>query len=103
MFVNLSSLTPFTLLKARIFLAIVFPGYCEAFSNITGNTFIAILKIYKTPKRILETPRNELIDFIKRYYKKGLEGATKTYDKLINATKIAITFSHQLSSSYVSN
>ncbi|WP_432405650.1 IS110 family transposase [Wukongibacter sp. M2B1] len=81
-------------------LAIIFPGYNEVFSNTTSKTSIAILKTYRTPKRILATPRDELIDFIRKNAKKGLDAATKTYNKLINAAKIAITFSHQLRSSY---
>ncbi len=85
------------LLKA---LAVVFPAYRGVFSQITTKTSIAVLESYRKPQVIIETPREELISFIKKTGKRGLEAATKTYDKLINAAKLALVFSHQLEAYY---
>lgn len=81
-------------------LSLVFPGYKHVFSNITGKTSIAILRVYKTPTIILETPKKELVKFISNTSRKGIDRSIKVYNKLINAAKTAVTFSHQLSSSY---
>ncbi|XUW95762.1 IS110 family transposase [Wukongibacter sp. M2B1] len=74
-------------------LALVFPGYSSVFSNTVGKTSRAILRTF-------ETPKYKVIEFISSHAKRGKEAAEKSYKKLINAAKIAITFSHQLDASY---
>ncbi|XUW95523.1 IS110 family transposase [Wukongibacter sp. M2B1] len=81
-------------------LALVFPGYSSVFSNTVGKTSRAILRTFKTPKMILKVPKYKVIEFISSHAKRGKEAAEKSYKKLINAAKIAITFSHQLDASY---
>lgn len=73
-------------------LYLVFPGYTEVFSLLTGKTSMAILKTYKTPQNILQAPKDELVDFIAQTGKQGLGAALKTYEKLIQASKLANGF-----------
>lgn len=83
-------------------LCLVFPQYPSVFSKVTGKTSLAILEVYETPQNIVNTPRNELVTFIARVGRRGLEAANKTYEKLINAAQLALVFSHQLEASYFS-
>lgn len=81
-------------------LALVFPGYSSVFSNTVEKTSRAILRTFKTPEMILNQPKHKVIEFISSNARRGKEAAEKSYKKLINAAKIAMTFSHQLESSY---
>lgn len=81
-------------------LTVVFPSYSKVFSNVLGKTSIAILRKYQTPKIMLETPKQELVELIADQSRQGIVRALKTYDKLINAACLATVFSHQLKASY---
>lgn len=81
-------------------LAVSFPSYASVFSNVTTKTSIEILRKYKTPKGILETPKDELVEFISKVGRRGLEKSITVYEKLIEASNTAITFSHQLDATY---
>ena len=81
-------------------LSIVFPSYSKVFSTVMSKTSIAILKTYKTPKRLLDAPKDELLGLIMEQGRKGLVQSLKTYDKLIASAKLAMVFSHQLSAAY---
>lgn len=81
-------------------LCLVFPQYPSVFSHVTGKTALAILEVYKTPQNILSISRVELVDFIAKTSRTGLDASNKTYEKLISAAKLALTFSHQLDASY---
>jgi transposase len=76
-------------------LRIVFPGYNNVFSDITGVTSIAILKCYHTPQSILHAPKENIIKVLKESSKKNLIWCNNTYDKLIkmasNAAYIGIS------------
>ena len=76
-------------------LRIVFPGYNNVFSDITGVTSIAILKCYHTPQSILDAPKENIIKILKESSKKNLIWCNNTYDKLIkmasNAAYIGIS------------
>lgn len=75
-------------------LRMFFPGYHTIFSNITGNTSLAILSKYSSPSAIIEAPRDEVINIIKNNSHKSLEWSLNTYNKLLkvaeSANKIAI-------------
>jgi hypothetical protein len=76
-------------------LRIVFPGYNNVFSDITGATSIAILKYYQTPQSILDSPKEDIVKILKESSKKNLIWCNNAYDKLIkiasNAKLIAIS------------
>ncbi len=81
-------------------LNLVFPQYTSIFSSVTAKTSLAILSTYKTPRQILNTPREELVNFIARVGRRGIEASNKKYEKLIKAAHLALVFSHQLDASY---
>jgi transposase len=81
-------------------LAVVFPSYATVFSTVLSKTSIAILLQYKTPKNILAAPQEELLALIQQSCKQGHAKSIQIYNKLIEAAKLAMVFSHQLSSSY---
>lgn len=63
---------------------------------------MAILETYQKPSVILQTPKDELVTFISQTGKRGVNAALKTYERLIEACKLAMVFSHQLESVYYS-
>lgn len=81
-------------------LRIVFPGYSTVFSSIACKTSLAILEKYKTPNQILNTPKQELINFVASKSRKGHTYATKIYTKLIKAATLANTFGKYLDASF---
>ncbi len=80
-------------------LRIVFPSYCKVFSNITCKTSLMILKKYKTPKDIANSPKEDIIALIAANSRKGLKYATKKYNVLIEAVTLASSFGKFLESS----
>jgi transposase len=81
-------------------LAIVFPTYSKVFSSVRGKTSLAILSTYRTPQDILNAPKNEIIDLIRKVGKRGMIDATNAYFKLVNAASLAAAFSYQSKASY---
>ncbi len=81
-------------------LAQVFPGYSSIFSNTFGKTSKEIMRTMRTPETILKTPKYKIVELIIKTAKRGKEYAEKKYKKLIEVAEIAMTFSHQLESSY---
>jgi transposase len=81
-------------------LVVVFPRYVGVFSSVLGKTSKAILRKYYSPKNILEASKEELLELIKRESRKGGVTSLNIYNKLIDAAKLAVVFSHQLQSSY---
>jgi hypothetical protein len=71
-------------------LHVAFPGYTNAFSNITCDTSLAILKLYPTPSAFLKAPENKVVELLKTKSKKGLVWATNTYKKLNKAAADAV-------------
>jgi Transposase and inactivated derivatives len=72
-------------------LHISFPGYHTVFADITGNTSMAILNSYPSPKSILDAPKETLISLIQESSKKGVAWATAKYSKLIDAATNALS------------
>jgi transposase len=66
-------------------LHIAFPGYINAFSNVTCESSLSILKLYPTPAAFLAAPENEVVELLKGKSKKGLAWSTKIYKKLSKA------------------
>lgn len=70
-------------------LRVYFPGYNNVFSDITGNTSLAILEYYPTPKSILDAPKEDIILLLRKNARKGIAWCLKAYGKLIEAAKNA--------------
>lgn len=81
-------------------LAMVFPGYSKVFSSILSKTSVAILKEFKCPKALLNATKEHVLTLIRERGKQGPDKSLKVYEKLIEAAKLAMVFSHQLNSSY---
>jgi len=79
-------------------LRMVFPSYSNIFSSITSKTSLLILKTYKTPLSILKADKDGLIQLIKFNSRHGLDYATKKYENLIEAAKLAKYFGKHLES-----
>lgn len=74
-------------------LYIVFPGYKTVFNDITGPSSLAILKQYQTPKAILDSSKDDIIDLLLKSSKKGLTWCNNAYDKLIKVASRTIAIS----------
>jgi len=70
-------------------LRVYFPGYNNVFSDITGNTSLAILEAYPTPKSILDAPKEDIILLLRKNARKGIAWYLKAYGKLIEAAENA--------------
>lgn len=81
-------------------LAVVFPSYSKVFSKLISKTSRAILNRFRNPEGILNANREEVLSVIIESGKRGLVKSEQTYEKLVEAAKLAMVFSHQLSTSY---
>ena len=81
-------------------LRIVFPGYSKVFSNIVGKAALEVLKTYRTPTNILAAPKAEVVNLIAAVSRRGMEYATKKYDELVEAAKLAQYFGKHLESAF---
>jgi len=79
-------------------LRIVFPGYCKVFSSIVGKTSLKILKTYNTPKNILSTPKDDLINLIASTSRMGMKYALEKYEKLIEVANLSKHYGKHLES-----
>lgn len=79
-------------------LRMVFPSYSKVFSNLTGKTSLLLLKTYKTPTVILNTPKDDIISLIAVNSRKGIQYATEKYRKLIEAAELSKHFGQHLES-----
>ncbi len=71
-------------------LHIAFPGYANAFSNVTCESSLAILKLYPTPLAFLQASENDVVELLKTKSKKGLAWSANIYKKLNNAAVDAV-------------
>jgi hypothetical protein len=71
-------------------LHLVFPGYTNAFSNVTCESSLAILKLYPTPSAFLEAPENKVVELLKTKSKKGVGWSDNMYKKLYKAATDAV-------------
>lgn len=69
-------------------LNLIFPGFKKVFSNTTGNSSIAILKLYQTPTAILNANKEEVIETLKKASKKNI-WCYEIYEKLIKVASEA--------------
>jgi len=69
---------------------ITFPGYQTVFSDTTGKTSLNVLKSFTTPKKMINTPKDEIINLLKKSSRKGNLWARKKYNELITAADNAI-------------
>lgn len=72
-------------------LRIAFPGYETIFSDITGNTSIAVLKSYSTPEAIINAAKEEILSLLSINSRKGMLWAKKSYNKLLEVSENALT------------
>jgi len=66
-------------------LRIFFPGYHDVFSDTTGDTSLALLTAYSSPKAVLEAPKADILVLLKQHARRGIDWCTNTYNKLIKA------------------
>lgn len=71
-------------------LRLCFPGYQNVFSDMTGNTSLAVLGAYPSPQAILDADPTKLTSLIQMTSRKGLIWATKIYNTLIEVANDAI-------------
>lgn len=86
--------------KLRSQLRIVFPGFCNVFSDVPGPTSLAILKTFPKPEDILNAQPNEVIDLIALTSRKSLDYAKAKYHRLLAAASNALNFRYYLSTVY---
>ena len=67
-----------------------FPGYHNVFSDTTGDTSIALLTAYPSPKAILIAPKEDIFTLLKTNSRKGKDWCDNTYNKLIKAAENAV-------------
>lgn len=60
-----------------------YPGLQFAFADITGKTPLAFLKTYPTPDELLNASKDEVIAFLRKSSRRGLEWAEKKYKLLV--------------------
>jgi len=75
--------------KLSSYIRLFFPGYQNVFSNITGNTSIAILQKYSSPSKLFNASKEDVIQLIKVTSRKGSEWSTKIYSKLLEVSSSA--------------
>jgi len=73
-------------------LRLYFPGYEKVFSDTTGTTSLAILRLYPAPQSIIHTSSDLLKDLLKAA-RKGKQWVDTAYNKLITASQNALTLS----------
>ena len=70
-------------------LRIIFPNYNTVFSNVTSNSSLAILSAYPTPEAVLNAPKDDILELLISYSKKGAEWSENKYEKLISVANEA--------------
>ena len=68
----------------------LFPGYHTVFTDITGVTSLSILYEFRTPKAIIQAPKDELITILKQSSRRCMLWCENTYNKLLKAAQNAI-------------
>ncbi|AFK85527.1 transposase IS116/IS110/IS902 family protein [Thermoanaerobacterium saccharolyticum JW/SL-YS485] len=86
--------------KLKAQLHIVFPGFCNVFSDVTGIAAISLLKRFPTPEDVINAQTDEIVKLISTSSRKGLNYAKAKYDKLFKAAKNALNFRYNLPSVY---
>lgn len=71
-------------------LRIFFPGYHDVFSDTTGDTSLALLTAYSSPKAVLDAPQADILVLLKQHARRGTDWCTNTYNKLIKAANNAV-------------
>lgn len=66
-----------------------FPGYGNVFSNTTGKTSLAILRLYPCPKNIIPKNEEKIKELMKNVSKRHMPWINSTYQKLVNAAQNA--------------
>jgi transposase len=83
-------------------LRVVFPGFLDVFSNVTGKAAVMILAKYPRPEDILRADCANLTADIAKASRRKADFASKKRDKLIAAAESALHFGCQLDSVYYS-
>ena len=68
----------------------LFPGYHTVFVDIMGVTSLSILSEFRTPKAIIQAPKDELITILKQSSRWCMLWCENTYNKLLKAAQNAI-------------
>jgi transposase len=83
-------------------LHVVFPGFLDVFSDVTGKAAVMLLTRYPRPKDILGANRAKLVADIAKASRRKSEFAEKKHGKLVAAAESALCFGCQLDSVYYS-
>lgn len=81
-------------------LRIMFPSYKKVFTKTTCKTSLLLLKTFKSPKIILDTPKDEIISLIAKSSRQGLKYSVEKYTALIKAATLANSFGKHLEASF---
>jgi len=77
-------------------LRIIFPGYCDIFSDLTSMTSLAILTNYPTPKALLSAPKEDILKILSKA-RKGTNWSLRVYSDLIKKAQDALVISVEFS------
>lgn len=65
----------------------VMPRFTKIFKNISSKTALEILLNYTSPKALIETPKTEIINLIKKCSRKSISYALNKYSELLECAK----------------
>ena len=70
-------------------LYIYYPGFQDAFSDLTGKTPLAFIAMYPTPISLLNAPIDDVLNLLTTSSRKGLRWAKTKLDNLLNIASSA--------------
>lgn len=65
----------------------VMPTYSKVFSNIASDTSLEVLTRYPSPDRLQQAPKEDVVQIIQIYSRRGLEYSQTKYELLINCAE----------------
>jgi transposase len=65
----------------------VMPTYCKVFANIASDTSIEVLTRYPSPYGLQQAPKEDLINLIRTYSRRGLKYSQTKYEMLLNCAE----------------
>lgn len=71
-----------------------FPGITSVFSDITTKTAIQFLSTYPTPKHFADAPKDDVLDLLCKFSKKGVRWSNSKYDLIMECATAALASSH---------
>jgi transposase len=75
--------------KLGVYVRMVFPAYIGIFSDIAGDTSMAVLSYAQSLDHLLNAPKAELVSLIAKTARKGMTYAENKYNAIIRAITIS--------------